>query len=88
MEGLGTDEGHCVRQTYDGGYIITGINGTHYPTKGYLIKTDTTGDTLWAKTFDGSGESIIQTSDSVYVIVGTYAGDVYIKKTNSQGKAL
>jgi hypothetical protein len=46
------DEGLCVQQTFDGGFIITGYTeirdpGTGYiQWKAYLLKTDEYGDTL------------------------------------------
>ncbi len=36
----------------------------------WLIKTDTNGDTLWTKIFNGRGYSIQQTSDGGYIISG------------------
>src|SRR5437773_1481395 len=65
--------------------------------RAYLIKTNSLGDTLWTRTFGGSGEyqgnSVPQTSDSGYIITGGtswpgYGGDVYLIKTNSLGDAI
>jgi hypothetical protein len=86
------DGGYSVQQTYDGGYIIAGyttrINGTaHYDV--YLIKTDSLGDSLWARTYDnGIGLSGQQTIDSGYIITGTSGSDVYLIKTDSNGDSL
>ena len=48
------DFGECVRQTTDGGYIITGYihpyTDNQYP---YLIKTYDNGDLEWSKYFYG-----------------------------------
>ena len=79
---------HAVQQTTDGGYVIAGgtvadmnINDMDY----YLIKTDSVGDTLWTKTYGGSGwdeaRAIQQTSDGGYIIVGT----TFLIKTDSEG---
>ena len=67
--GFNNDYGRAVRQTTDGGYIITGstnsfgAGGSDY----WLIKTDAAGDTLWTKTFGGEGDdysrAILQTSE-------------------------
>lgn len=93
--GAGNDEGNAVLQTYDNGYVICGsknINGTGSLI--YLIKTNTSGDTLWTKTYGGStndyGTSIAQTSDSGFILAGTTmfglgAGDIYVIKVDSSG---
>ena len=96
---IGYDEGRAVQQTSDGGYIATGV--TNY-NSGFgdiwLIKTDSYGDTLWTKRFDGSGDdwsySVQQTTDGGYIVCGytraygvTYS-DVWLIKTDSSGDTL
>ena len=94
------DRGYSVQQTSDGGYIIAG--GTESFGAGerdvYLVKTDSSGDTLWTRTYGGSyqdqGFSLQQTSDGGYIIAGVTrsfgAGgyDVYFVKTDSSADTL
>ena len=98
--GNGDDYGTSVQQTNDGGYIITGFtNGVDSGNADvYLVKTDAYGDTIWTRTFGGAnrdyGNSVQQTADGGYIIVGlTYsfggAGSKgYLIKTNSNGDFL
>ena len=96
------DDGLSVEQTSDGGYIITGhANAVAFSVhEVFLIKTDSSGDTLWTKIFTESsnsgGNSVQQTSDGGYIITGGTdffgAGsndvDVFLIKTDSSGDTL
>jgi hypothetical protein len=87
--------GASVDETYDGGYIIAGQN-----VKGrfggemdvYLLKTDSSGNTLWTRTFGKIGEDyancVQQTLDGGYIITGLVnknGRDFYLIKTNENG---
>ncbi|MDI6839472.1 MAG: T9SS type A sorting domain-containing protein [bacterium] len=93
------DEGRSV-DTTSGGYIIAGYTksfgiGTPDYYNVYLIKTNSDGDTIWTRTYGGSGSdrgySVKQTSDGGYIIAGatnSYGAsgyNVYLIKTDSDG---
>ncbi|MDD5528550.1 MAG: T9SS type A sorting domain-containing protein [bacterium] len=83
----------CVHQTFDGGYaFIVTCEGFSYPGL-WLVKTNSTGDTLWKKNFldikMGSETERVsffeQTKDSEYIITGAsyYPEYIYVIKTSS-----
>ena len=89
------DIGHCIYETTDNGYVITGYtqsygNGSRDL---WLIKTDVQGNEEWNRTFGDSfvdfGKSVQQTIDGGYIITGSkgtdYHSDVWLIKTDSQG---
>ncbi|TES91464.1 MAG: hypothetical protein E3J87_07785 [Candidatus Cloacimonadota bacterium] len=92
-----SDVGYSIQQTFDGGYIVVG--STFSFGKGdydlYLIKTNEKGDTLWTKTYGGTGDdfgrSIQQTFDSGYIVTGYTNSfgegdqDVYLIKADVDG---
>jgi ABC-type dipeptide/oligopeptide/nickel transport system permease subunit len=94
----GNNQGYSVQQTRDGGYIITGYTGSVSPgnTSMYLIRTDENGRKQWSRAYNGQGiaegNSVQQTSDGGYIIVGstglfiTDEMDVYLVKTDAEGK--
>lgn len=91
--------GYSVQQTLDGGYIIAGYaaNEPYYYEDLYLIKTDSSGDTLWTRTYGGItmvdldyGYSVKQTNDGGYIVAGlTYSfgnqSQAYLIKTDTLG---
>jgi hypothetical protein len=95
-----SDFGTDVKQTGDGGYIITGWTRSFGPTGTdvYLIKTNNFGDTLWTKRYGGNSDersySVLQTSDGGYLIAGGSGSynlinyDVYLIKTDSSGNMI
>src|SRR5204863_1344312 len=87
------DQGFSVQQTTDHGFIIAGTTnnfgagGSDY----YLVKTDSSGDTLWTRTFGGTGyeyvQSVQQTTDGGYIVGGfssSFGGSkIYLVKTGA-----
>jgi hypothetical protein len=89
------DKGWWVQQTIDGGYIILGDTAKYsdpdYKTDVWLIKTDSTGNKMWDKTYGGiidrdRGYCVQQTYDNGYIITGykdTF--ELWLFKTDSSG---
>jgi len=89
--------GNSVAQTSDGGYIVAGTTYSYGAGNGdiWLIKTDADGNQEWDELFGGSeveyGESVAETSDGGYIVVGStmsYAtghSDVWLIKTDAHG---
>lgn len=97
-----SDFAFSVQQTTDGGYIIAG-DWNYWGEGGdtcriYLVKTDASGDTEWARTFGhGVGNfaySVQQTTDGGYIVagwtwpVGSNGYDFYLMKTDVTGNEL
>ncbi len=94
------DAGNSILQTNDGGYAILGYTSAYSTLGGYdmyLIKTNSLGDTLWTKTFGGTGYDIgnelKQTTDGGFILVGYFSSisnglDIYLVKTDSLGNVI
>jgi len=98
LGGLSSDGAWCVEQTTDGGYILTGWTYSYGPGvigNLWLVKTDSLGNQQWNKVFGGSdvdrGYYVSQTTDGGYIITGYTdsfgAGlyDMWLIKTDSSG---
>lgn len=80
--------GNCVRQTVDGGYIITGFFDMDYIC---LIRTDERGNSLWQKIFGyGDGNSISPIEEGFVFtgkvkLNGKIDYDIFLIKTDPYG---
>jgi TolB-like protein len=90
------DGASSVQQTSDGGYIVAGYTVSFGAGESdiFLIKTDASGNIIWAKTYGGTNTdevySVQQTSDGGYIVAGaTYSfgagGDIFLVKTDENG---
>jgi hypothetical protein len=110
--GSADDEANCIKQTMDGGLVVAGfaysndgdVTGGHGGSDLWVVKLNTTGNIVWAKTYGGSNnegaESIQQTSDKGYIVAGytnSNDGDVennhggydcWVVKLDSNGKKI
>jgi hypothetical protein len=97
-DGGGTDWAYALVQTSDGGYALAGY--TVVPREGgwssndfWLVKTDSSGNHLWNKTYGGwnldEAYALVQTDDGGYALAGlTYSfdgGDGWLVKTDAAG---
>jgi hypothetical protein len=89
--GMYNDYGFSVKQTTDGGYIITGStqNSLGYYDL-FLIKTDMNGIAEWTKIYgaaetDEKGYDVLQETDGGYVIVAEHEYGFWLMKTNQSG---
>lgn len=94
--GTNDDVGYSVAETLDSGFIVVGTTYTFGAGNGdvYVIRTNSSGDTLWTKTFGGTlsdmGYSVSKTLDKGFIIAGTIASptsgcDVYLVRIDSTG---
>ncbi len=94
--GSNADIAETIRETSDGGYIVTGRTNS-YGKGGYdawTLKLESDGDITWQKTYGGSGTeitySIFETSDRDYIMVGrasTFGSDddLWVVKVGANG---
>jgi hypothetical protein len=83
-EGFGHAIGTCVKQTRDGGYIITGSDAGCL----LLLKTDGVGNLLWNRTYYGpytTGISLALTLDGGYIVTGQNWYRLLLMKTDENG---
>ncbi|GEM_PF-793678 len=98
--GTADDEGFCVHETSDGGFIVSGRSGHWYSGDALLLKTDADGNILWTRQYnfydygDECSWSVTEADDGGFILTGE-AGtggwgsyDLFLIKTNSVGNLL
>ncbi len=93
-----SDEGNCVLQTGDGGYVAVGSSNSYSADSTgdiWLIKVDENGGLQWIRTYGGTmwdeGKSIEETDDGGFIIAGYTNSftigdhDVYLVRTDDFG---
>ncbi len=95
--GESIDAANDMKQTSDGGFIMTGYTFSYGAGSSdvYVVRTDSIGQVVWQKTFGGTlndiGHSITETADGGFVIVGETESfgvgnrDVYLLRLNADG---
>jgi hypothetical protein len=96
--GFRWDKAHHIRQTTDGGYIITGYTFSRGSDNAdiWLIKADVNGYPVWTNTFGGPdweyGYAVQETADGGFIISGfteteeKKSSRIWLVKTDSQGQ--
>jgi hypothetical protein len=86
--GLGDEEGMAIKQTNDGGYIVTGATTSFglLSYEAYVLKTDADGILEWSRTYGGpkidASYSVEQTTDNGFIITGFTDSYSYISNRN------
>ncbi|MDA3885216.1 MAG: hypothetical protein PF638_06440 [Candidatus Delongbacteria bacterium] len=90
LDGYTLDRGFSVKQTTDGGFVITGETKGASLQNGWLIKTDSNGNQEWETIIieGAQGRSVVETSDKGYVVTGSYRGDLWLVKIDSNGNVI
>ena len=95
--GPSNEFGYCVETVGSTGYVISGTTGSFGAGSNdfYLVRTNTTGDTLWTRTFGGRSQDWLQdmrlAADGGFILTGYsysfgYGENSYLVKTNGEGK--
>lgn len=83
---------YSVKETSDGGYIAAGSKDRHIEINPgeyqinydfYILKLNSSGDSIWSNTFGGSGNdiaySVLEASDGGFVLIGSCGSDEMTK---------
>jgi hypothetical protein len=90
----GNQLGQDIVETYDGGYVILGINVAFIANEIFLIKLNQNGQMVWDKTYTFQSSptlisEIVETQDSGFILVGERQSNPYqeawVMKTDQNG---
>jgi hypothetical protein len=81
------EEPYTVSVTNEKGYFIVAETESFRDRQiyGYLIRTDSLGDTLWTRVVDGCSKAGIVTNDGNFAITGTKNLDAWLAKVDQNG---
>jgi hypothetical protein len=101
--GTSMDWGWKIINTYDNNIILATLRSGYYTANNpyytkdhqwWILKLDTAGNVIWTKNFghpdirDGRPVGLIETSDSCYIITGSYAIEMYGSAEKLRGRIL
>lgn len=82
-----TQWGQIIKETYDQGFLITGVTGSQFTP--YQLKISIDGDTLWSKDYPSSlptyPSGMDTTSDGGFIVCGYQSGGSYLMKADACG---
>jgi hypothetical protein len=98
FDGKSDDYGFMVQPVEDGGYVLAGVGAPGISKRDFwLIKTDSTGNMLWDKTFGGADDDELtaacQTRDGGYILAGfsptpANGKDALLVRTDADGNEI
>lgn len=79
--------GQIIKETYDQGFLITGVTGNQFTP--YQLKISIDGDTLWSKDYPSSlptyPNGMDTTSDGGFIVCGYQSGGSFLMKADACG---
>jgi hypothetical protein len=92
--GAGSEWGFSATQTTDGGYAVVGWTDSFgNDNDGWLVKTNSTGDVQWNRTYGGAEwhddfRSVVQTEEGGYAMAGWANSNIWLVKTDPSGNMM
>ncbi|NLF88671.1 hypothetical protein GX563_07600 [Candidatus Bathyarchaeota archaeon] len=84
--GAGDDAANCLIQTYDGGYLLVGYTNSNVNTQtAWVVKTDSSGELQWEKTFAGTAANSVVAKSDGYTFAVEYSDSFGLTTMDSSG---